>query len=546
MTRQRPTFITGHKNPDTDSVCAAISYAHLKSRIEGDHFIACRIGRLNEETQFVLSYFDVDEPPLIKDVRARLRDIEIRQVDAAKTGDSIKSVGTRMHDSNVTTLCVTDDKDLLGIITMSDIVATYMQIRDPQFLSKSEAYMGSVVEALDGELILGDASERITSGKIVISTSAQDPDLNLESGDIVLICECDELPEHIMGSGVSCIIVCGCEKAPEAVIKQAREKGFKLIITPHEMFIAANLISQSIPVGHVMDRDIPTAFHLDDFVVDVREAIRTERYKYFPVLDRFDRYIGMISHRNLLGAAKKQLILVDHNERSQAVNGLEEAEILEIIDHHRLGSIETSGPIFCRNQPLGSTCTIIYRMYLENGIEIDKTTAGLMVAAILSDTLILTSPTTTEVDREAVLALSKIAGIDYENFGKEMFRAGAKLNDKSADEIIHLDYKVFTVDEQTIGIGQVNSMSDEELDAIKEEVLPELDVTRSKENLDMLFLMLTNITERSSDVIFAGPKALQTLKNAFGQDAKDNVVTLPGVVSRKKQFLLTLVETLQT
>ncbi|MCR4617046.1 MAG: putative manganese-dependent inorganic diphosphatase [Lachnospiraceae bacterium] len=582
--RQRPVYITGHKNPDTDSVCAAITYANLKNKIYGDNYIACRAGRLNEETQFVLSYFDVDEPPYIKDVRARLRDIDFRQVDAANPGDPIKDAGTRMYDSNVTTLCVTENEKVVGTITMSDIVETYMQIRDPEFLAKSEAYVGSIVEALDGALIVGDSEKRITSGRVVIATSEtnlshietstindgkESSTINdgketstiidgkeistggenktksaISEGDVVIVAE-NEAIEKVIESKASCIIICGVGASiPSSVIDTAKERGMQLITTPHELFIAANLITQSIPVGHVMNREVPMSFKLDDFLDDVRESMASVRYKYFPVLDRFGRYIGMVSHRNLLGASKKQLILVDHNEKSQAVKGLEEAEIVEIIDHHRLGSIESSGPIFFRNQPLGSTCTIIYQMYKENGVEIDKTTAGLMVSAILSDTLILRSPTCTEVDKVAARELSKIAGIDYENYGREMFRAGAKLDEKSADEIIHLDYKIFTVDGQTIGIGQVNSMSEDELDIIREKVAPQLDETRENDKLDMIFLMLTNITERSSDIIYAGDKALTTLKRAFGQDAKDGVVRLPGVVSRKKQFLLNLVETI--
>ena len=541
--RQRPVYICGHKNPDTDSICAAIVYANLKNKLYGDNYIACRAGRLNEATQFVLSYFDVDEPPFIADVRARLRDIDFRLVDAANPSDPIKKAGTRMYDSNVTTLCVTEDEKVVGTITMSDIVETYMQVRDPEFLSKSGACVGSMVLALDGKLVVGDADKKISGGKVKIEAFG-----DIEEGDVIIFSGSEDIVEDVLSSPASCIIVCNVKEndvfPDESLKKKLEDRGIQLITTPYELFIAANLITQSIPVGHVMNSEVPMSFKLDDFLDDVKEQMASVRYKYFPVLDRFNRYIGMVSHRNLLGASKKQLILVDHNEKSQAVKGLEEAEIVEIIDHHRLGSIESSGPIFFRNQPLGSTCTIIYLMYKENGVEIDKTTAGLMVSAILSDTLILRSPTCTDVDREAAQVLSDIAGIDYESYGREMFRAGAMLDEKTADEIIHLDYKIFTVDGQTIGIGQVNSMSDDELDIIREKVASELDSTREKDKLDMLFLMLTNITERSSDIIYAGEKALPTLKRAFGKEAKEGVMRLSGVVSRKKQFLLNLVETI--
>jgi manganese-dependent inorganic pyrophosphatase len=269
------------------------------------------------------------------------------------------------------------------------------------------------------------------------------------------------------------------------------------------------------------------------------------RHRYFPVLDKNDHYIGMISRRNFLGAHKKQLILVDHNEKNQAVNGADAADIKEIVDHHRLRTIETAGPVYFRNMPLGSTCTIIYLMYKEYGQEIDPTTAGLLLAAILSDTLMFRSPTCTKVDRDAGEELARIAGIDYEEFAKEMFHAGSNLGSKTADEIIHQDFKKFTVDDMTIGIGQINSMSAEELIEIKDKIMPELKEVAESDGLDMLFFMLTNIIDESSQVVFSGAKALHTLNSAFGINSEGDVVSLPGVVSRKKQLLPAIVETIQ-
>ena len=286
-------------------------------------------------------------------------------------------------------------------------------------------------------------------------------------------------------------------------------------------------------------------FHMDDYIEDIQEVMAQMRHRYFPVLDKDDHYIGMISRRNFLGAKKKQLILVDHNEKNQAVNGADSAEILEIIDHHRLRTIETAGPVSFRNQPLGSTCTIIYLMYKEFQIEIDKTTAGLLMAAILSDTLMFRSPTCTNIDKNAGEELAQIAGVDYESFAKEMFHAGSNLSGKSAKEILHQDFKKFTVDDMTIGIGQINSMSAEELSEIKEKILPELGKVAADDGLDMLFFMLTNIIDEASEVVFAGSKAQHTINSAFGINVTGDSAILPGVVSRKKQLLPSIVETIQ-
>ncbi len=542
----RPILVIGHKNPDTDSVCAAITYANLKNQVFGGNYIACRAGHLNEETQFVLSHFKVEVPAYIKDVRTQVRDMEIRKLEGTSSTLSLKSAWTRMRDAGVVTLCATEDGKLSGIVTTNDIVETYMDVIDPHILSQAGTSYKNIVETLDGELIVGDIEDSLNSGKVVIAAASPDMMENvIEKGDIVILGNRYETQLCAIELEASCIIVCDGAEVTRTIKSQAAEHGTKVIKTPHDTFGVARLINQSMPIEHIMKKEDLVTFYMDEYIEDIQEVMASMRHRYFPVLDRNDNYIGMISRRNFLGASKKQLILVDHNEKNQAVYGAESADILEIIDHHRLRTIETAGPVFFRNQPLGSTCTIIYLMYKEYGIEITKTIAGLLLAAILSDTLMFRSPTCTRVDKQAGEELAAIAEIDYEEFAKEMFHAGSNLGGKTGGEIIHQDFKKFTVDDLTIGIGQINSMSTEELVDIKNKVTPELKTSLENDGLDMLFFMLTNIIEESSEVVFAGNKALHTLNNAFGLNVEGDVVTLAGVVSRKKQLLPAIVETIQ-
>ena len=544
--QNRPVIVIGHKNPDTDSICAAITYANLKSKITGDEYIACRAGHLNEETQFVLSHFDVEVPAYIKDVRTQVRDMEIRMLEGVGSDLSLKKAWAKMRDAEVVTLCVTENDELSGIVTTNDIVETYMDVIDPGILSQAHTSYKNIVETIDGELIVGDISDNLTKGKVVIAAASPEIMENLiNEGDVVILGNRYETQLCAIEMNAGCIIVCEGAEVAKTIQTQAKEHGTKIITTPHDTFIVARLINQSIPIEHVMKKDSTVHFHMDDYIEDIQDVMAQTRHRYFPILDKSNHYIGMISRRNFLGAKKKQLILVDHNEKNQAVNGADSAEILEIVDHHRLRTIETAGPVFFRNQPLGSTCSIIYLMYKENGVEIDKTTAGLLLAAILSDTLMFRSPTCTLIDKNAGEELAKIAGVDFEEFAKEMFHAGSNLSGKSAGEILHQDFKKFTVDDLTIGIGQINSMSAEELVEIKKKLEPELSNVAKEDGLDMLFFMLTNIIEESSEIIFEGAKAQHTLNNAFGINVTGDTAKLPGVVSRKKQLLPAIVETIQ-
>ncbi|WP_026660314.1 putative manganese-dependent inorganic diphosphatase [Butyrivibrio sp. AC2005] len=547
--KKRPIYVIGHKNPDTDSICAAICYANLKNRIAGEEVCEPRrCGHINEETQFVLNRFGIPYPKYTKDVRTQVCDMEIRDLQADDDHISLKRAWERMKDENVVTLCVTENGKLTGLITTNDIMETCMDVHDATILSETKTYYGNIVDTLDGQMLVGDMAEQITSGKVLIATAS--PEIMeeiIEPGDIVICGNRYETQLVAIENKAACIVVCIEAKVTNTIQKLAEERGCRIITTPYDTFTVARLINESAPVGSIMKRDKLITFHTEDFIEDIQQTMAQVRHRYFPVLDEEDNYVGMISRRNLLGAMKKKLILVDHNEKSQTVDGADNAEILEIIDHHRLGSsIETANPVFFRNQPLGSSCTIIYSMYKEAGIEVDKTTASLMLSAIISDTLMYRSPTCTDIDRKAGQELAEIAEINVEDFAREMFRAGSNMGSKTPKQIVHQDFKKFTVEDKTIGIGQVNSMSAEELAEIKEKVLPELDEIMTSDGLDMIFFMMTNILTESSIVAFEGNKAENIIDAGFHVSAgSDNIALLKGVVSRKKQLLPTIVEALQ-
>ena len=548
MTENRPVYVIGHKNPDTDAICAAICYANLKRKITGKNYEARRCGHLNEETQFVLKKFGVEKPKYLSDVRTQVSDLEIRQMQGGSQDMSLKEAWKAMNDEDVVTLCVTDGDELVGLITIGDIVTTYMDVYDSDILSKANTSYKNIVETLDGTLVTGAKGERLGSGKVVIAAASPEMMENyIEKGDIVILGNRYETQLCAIEMEAGCLIVCEGAQVASTIIKQADDHGCKIISTPHDTFTVARLINQSMPISYFMKKEGLVSFHTSDYIEDIQQIMAQVKHRYFPVLDENDRYVGMISRRNFIGARKKQIILVDHNEKNQAVNGMESADILEIIDHHRLGTIATAGPVFFRNQPLGSSSTIVYLMYKENGVEIDKNTAGLLVSAILSDTLMYRSPTCTEIDKKAGAELAAIAGIDEEQYAKEMFRAGSNLGSKTADQIIHQDFKKFTVEDMNICIGQINSLSAEELEEIKGRILPELEKVREKDGLDIIYFMLTNIIKESSEVIFVGNKAESIIQSGFGVAAneKKNSVMLPGVVSRKKQLLPGIVESMQ-
>lgn len=541
----RKTIVIGHKNPDTDSICSAICYANLKRCVTGENYQPGRAGAVNEETQFVLKHFNVEAPEIIENVKTQVRDIEIRETAGVKKNLSLKKAWNIMQEANVVTIpAVTEEGLLEGLITVGDIAKSYMNVYDSSILSKANTQYANIVETLEGAMIVGDETSYFSEGKVLIA--AANPDMMeyyISRGDLVILGNRYESQLCAIEMDAACIIVCEGAAVSMTIKKLAQEHGCTVMTTPYDTFTAARLVNQSMPISYFMKTEALITFEMDDYIDDIKDVMASKRHRDFPILDKNGRYRGMISRRNLLGAKGKRIILVDHNEKSQAVEGMESAEILEIIDHHRLGTVETIAPVFFRNQPVGCTATIVYQMYQEKRVEIEPWIAGLLCSAIISDTLLFRSPTCTDVDKRAALHLAEIAGVEVESYAASMFAAGSNLKGKTDVEIFYQDFKKFSVGKVSFGVGQISSLNAGELEELKDRMLPYMAKAREEHGMDMMFFMLTNILTESTELLCEGQGAEQLIAGAFrtyseeGAGVKDHVVSLPGVVSRKKQLI---------
>ncbi len=545
--RNNKIYVVGHKNPDTDSICSAISYAHLKNEISEETYVPRRAGQLNEETQFVLSYFKVKTPEYINDIGTQVKDIEIRDTEGVSREISLKRAWNLMKELGVVTLPITKHDRLEGVITTEDIAEAYMDVHDSKILSTAHTAYRNIVDTIDGEMICGNIDAYFTQGKVLIA--AANPDLMesyIEEGDLVILGNRYESQLCAIEMNAACIVVCEGANVSKTIRKMAEDHGCTIICSTHDTYTVARLINQSMPISYFMTRENLIKFKTDDFTDDIKNTMAKKRYRDFPIEDKKGKYIGMISRRNLLNADKNRIILVDHNEKTQAVDGLENAEILEIIDHHRLGSLETMSPVYFRNQPLGCTATIIYQMFREHNVEIPKKIAGLLCAAILSDTLMFRSPTCTYIDKDAANQLAEIAEIKIEEFATKMFQAGSNMKNKSAEEIFYQDFKNFLAGDTHLGVGQITSLDTEELSSIKEKLENYLDKAYKEHGMNMIFILLTNILAESTEVLYVGDGAKELLEDAFNITIEENKpVILPGVVSRKKQFIPPIFESIK-
>ena len=532
--------VIGHRNPDTDSICSAIAYAELKNRTSTLVCEPRRAGKMNQETEFVLKKFGVTPPRMCTDVNPKIRDVDYREMPGIPGSTSLRRAWKIMRDQQIDTLSITSaDNELEGIITVKDLATANMDVFDTAVLAKSRTSYKNILETLNGTMVVGNADAVCTTGHIKIGTATPEMlESSVEKGDIVILSNRYESQLCAIEKEASLLIICNGAKVGRTIQRIADETGVAIMTTPEDTYAAGKLISQCAPISYYMTRDNILKFTLVTPVADVLRVMAKVRHRYFPILDEDGKYCGMVSRRNVIALRKRRIILVDHNEATQAVEGFDQAEILEIIDHHRIGSLETSGPVYFRNQPVGCTATIITQMYDENSVDIPPQIAGLLLAAILSDTLAFRSPTCTPVDENAAKRLAKIAGVDIEEFSTEMFEAGEKLDGKTPEEVFLQDFKVFMCGDIRFGVAQGSYMTRKNLQAAQALLQPYLEEARNKQNVEDLYMLLTDVPKEESVVICTGRYAAEVLSNGFeARPAADGSWTLPGVVSRKKQFI---------
>ena len=549
MKKQEKIFVIGHKNPDTDSICSAIAYCDIKNRTTQDSkYIAKRAGQINEETEYVLNRFGVQPPGYLSNIGTQVKDMDIRLSPEANKSMSLKNAWDLMQENSIVSLPIREkDGTLEGLITIGDIAKTYMDTTDSYLLSRARTQYQRIAETIGGKVVEGNGHGYFIQGKIMVATANPDKMKEyVEENDMIIMGNREEDHLQAIEQNVSCIIVGLGIEVTEKVLKLAHEKDIIIISSPYDTFTISRLINQSIPVKYIMKTESLVTFNTEDFTDDIQDVMIKHRHRAFPVIDKKGKCIGTISRRNFLDMHRKKVVLVDHNEKDQAVDNIDKAEIMEIIDHHKLGTLQTMQPISFRNQPVGCTGTIMYQMYGEQKLEIPSKIAGLLCAAIISDTLMFRSPTCTLQDKMAAGALALIADISIEEFAREMFKAGSNLKDKSPEEIFYQDYKKFIAEgDVCFGVGQISSMDVDELKEIKERLLPFMVSECGRHGVSRVYFMLTNIMEQSTELLFYGEGREEMAVNAFKMQPENGTIYLKGVVSRKKQLIPPLMEAAQ-
>lgn len=532
------TYVTGHKYPDSDSICAAIAYTDFKNSTENTTAVAARLGSINRETKFILDYFNVDEPIFLPTVKTQVCDLNIDKIQPLSSDICLKKAWDVMKNHSSKSVPVIDENEkLTGLLSLSNLTSTCMDIWDADILAQSNTTIDNIIETLSAIPTYIAPSMDKPCGKIVVG--AMSPEYISEfvsKSDIVICGDREDSQATIIDHEASLMIVTGNHDVSDKIVSQCKEHKCSIIVTPHDTFTTARLITQSIPIKHVMTKDSLISFHENDFVDDVRDKMLETRYRNYPIVDKDNKVIGVISRYQLLSRNQKKIILVDHNEKAQSVHGLYDAQILEIIDHHRVGDIETGSPIYFRNQPVGSTCTIVASIFFENGLRPSKQIAGILCGAIISDTLMLKSPTSTTIDEIILKRLSRIAGIDLEVFSREMFIAGTSLVGKTGIEIFNTDFKNFALGNLKVGVSQVTTMDLDGFIKRKDEFVELMNKICKDEKYDILTLLATDIVETNSTIICVGSH-VDLINEAFKVTLTDNCANLPHVVSRKKQFI---------
>lgn len=532
-------YVTGHRNPDSDSICAAYGYAALKNMTSDLPAVPVRLGSVNRETQFILDYFNVEAPKLLETVRLKVEDLDIDKIEPIKGNLSLKRAWNIMRDNHAKSLPVVDDNGRLrGILSISNLTSSYMEIGDNDILGKSKTSIENIIDTLNAKSLYINEECKTFNGKIAVTAMLPHSLMEIvEKGDIAIVGDRPDVQEALIDINTSLIIITGSHILCDDLLNKAKKNGVTVISTPHDSFTASRLLLQSVPVEYVMSTENLISFSKDELADDIKDIMAETRYNSYPVIDDEGIVIGTVSRYHLISNHKKKVIQVDHNERGQSVDGLEEAEVLEIIDHHRVADIQTNNPIYFRNEPIGSSSSIVAKCYFEKGINPSKEVSGLLCGAIISDTLLFKSPTCTEQDKEICLKLAEIAGIEsITDFAKEMFKAGTSLQGKTVSEIFNQDFKPFSMGETKVGVAQVNTMDIDGFMPLKDEMLNYMSSEAETKGYDVVMLLLTDILTEGSQVLVAG-KRYDYVEKTFDVKLIDSMAFLPGVLSRKKQVI---------
>ena len=523
-------YVTGHRNPDTDSIVAAMSYAALRNALGDREYVAAHLDHINDESRRMLNRFGFEPPIAIPNVRTQVRDLDYDTPPALDASVTMDRAWHIMLEQSLSVVPVTkEDGKLFGMLSAGDIASYNMRtITDPHV---DALPLFNLLSVLEGRVQGGGELIDTVSGNVVIDVPQSCETLLFSDPDSIVICGSQpDMIRRALDIGVNCLILCQTDIEPEWV----ENTGSTCVIsTPFDATRVARLVYQAIPIERPSQVDGLVSFHLDDYIDDVREEVLKSRYRSYPVLDENDRVVGTLSRYHLLRPRRKRVVLVDHNERAQAVPGLEQAEILEIIDHHRLADIQTTQPVRMRNEPVGSTTTIITGMYQELGVMPTPAMAGLMAAAILSDTVMFKSPTCTKRDIDMAERMARIANVSLEELGHELY--SASMAEKPAEELFMSDFKAFHIAEQYLGVSQITCLDSEAMLDRKEEFLEVMRRMRKASRYDMVILMLTDVLLEGTQLIYIGSD--DTIRRAFSMEPKDNTLFLPGVMSRKKQVI---------
>lgn len=532
-------YITGHKNPDTDSICAAIAYAALKNKRKDVEAIPIRIGELNQETKFVLDKFGFEPPEFISTLKQTVKDLQLDEPFTVTENISLNKAAKFLQDNQMKALPVVDDKESLkGIVTLSNLTKSYMEVWDDKILGRSNTSIDNIIDVISANIVHLPQNIKPYDGRIVVYASTVDEKGHIAKGDVVVSGNRKEVHEEAIAREASLIILSSGAVMDEDILAKAKDAGITVLSTKYNSYMVARLLPQAIPISYVMTTENLISFYPEDFIEDVEHAIRETRIRNFPVVDHSNRVVGYMSRNHLMKEDKKKLIMVDHNERNQSIDDFDSIEIVEIIDHHRVANIITNNPIYFRNIPVGSTCTIVAMMYFEQGVTPSKNLAGLMASAIISDTLLFRSPTTTDTDKQILMRLARIADLDVEKYSMEMFAAGTSLAGKKTSDILLTDSKVFNISNNKVKVSQTFTTNLDSLGEFEGKLLERMDEMR-KENADDTFvLLMTDIFAEKSKVLVKGRHG-EAIAKEFGVEYNPNGFLVNGLLSRKKQFIPT-------